>query len=239
MCSQARRLIVNGDDFGQDAAFNRGIVRAHDEGILTSASLMVRWPAAAEAVALAKERSSLSLGLHLDFGEWVYSDGSWTPLYEVVDVSDADRVRAEVDGQVAAFVKLTGQPPTHLDSHQHVHLQEPARSAITEVARRLGVPLRGLCASVRYLGDFYGQDGTGNPYPSLVSVESLRARVAGLPAGVTEMGCHPADGLSEFPTPYREERVTELQTLVDPAVRATLVAENVELITFTDVAQQA
>ena len=46
-----RRLIVNADDFGQSPGVNRGIIEAHQHGIVTSASLMVSWPAAAEAAA--------------------------------------------------------------------------------------------------------------------------------------------------------------------------------------------
>ena len=41
-----RHLIVNADDFGQSAGINRGIIEAHEHGIVTSTSLMVRWPAA-------------------------------------------------------------------------------------------------------------------------------------------------------------------------------------------------
>ena len=44
-----RFLIVNADDFGQSSGINRGIITAHEKGIVTSASLMVRWPAAVEA----------------------------------------------------------------------------------------------------------------------------------------------------------------------------------------------
>ena len=42
----SRSLIVNADDFGQSPGINSGVIRAYEEGILTSASLMVRWPAA-------------------------------------------------------------------------------------------------------------------------------------------------------------------------------------------------
>jgi hypothetical protein len=45
----ARYLIVNADDFGQSPGVNRGIIQGFDQGIVTSASLMVRWPAAAPA----------------------------------------------------------------------------------------------------------------------------------------------------------------------------------------------
>src|SRR5512137_1430313 len=60
-----RRLIVNADDFGRSASINEAVIRAHREGILTTASLMVNEPACAEAVALAKENPNLGVGLHL------------------------------------------------------------------------------------------------------------------------------------------------------------------------------
>ena len=50
----ARRLIVNADDFGRSSSINQAVIRAHREGILTTASLMVNEPAADEAVALAR-----------------------------------------------------------------------------------------------------------------------------------------------------------------------------------------
>jgi hypothetical protein len=77
-----RHLIVNADDFGQSVGVNRGIIEAHERGIVTSASLMVRWPSAQEAAAYARSHTSLSLGLHFDFGEWRYRDGNWWKLYE-------------------------------------------------------------------------------------------------------------------------------------------------------------
>src|SRR5258708_3414128 len=114
--SATRTLIVNADDFGQSRGVNRGIIEAHERGIVTSASLMVRWPAAAEATASARNHPRLSLGLHLDFGEWACRDGTWVPLYCVVDESDATAVAAEVARQLDAFRTLVGRTPSHLDS---------------------------------------------------------------------------------------------------------------------------
>ena len=37
-------LIVNGDDFGASRGINRGILEAHQDGILTSTSLFVDRP---------------------------------------------------------------------------------------------------------------------------------------------------------------------------------------------------
>src|SRR5437764_14715271 len=60
-----RRLIVNADDFGRSHAINQAVVRAHREGILTTASLMVNGEAALEAIDLARQNPRLGVGLHL------------------------------------------------------------------------------------------------------------------------------------------------------------------------------
>src|SRR5215204_3611043 len=111
-----RYLVVNADDFGLSPGVNRGIIDAHERGIVTSASLMVRPAAAGEAAAYARGRSELSLGLHVDLGEWVYRGGEWSALYEVVDVNDPRAVREEVSRQFEGFCGLLGGPPTHVDS---------------------------------------------------------------------------------------------------------------------------
>src|SRR6266700_580709 len=61
----ARRLIVNADDFGRSSSINQAVIRAHREGVLTSASLMVNEPGFEEAVHMARENPSLGVGLHL------------------------------------------------------------------------------------------------------------------------------------------------------------------------------
>ena len=60
-----RRLIVNADDFGRSRSINRAVLRAHRDGILTTASLMVNEPGFTEAVEMAKDNPRLGVGLHL------------------------------------------------------------------------------------------------------------------------------------------------------------------------------
>src|SRR5215472_6600967 len=112
----ARYLIVNADDFGLSEGVNRGIIQAFERGIVTSASLMVRQPAAEAAANYACKNPRLSLGLHLDLGEWFFKDGEWLPLYSVVSTDDAKAVAAEIERQLTQFRKLSGQNPSHLDS---------------------------------------------------------------------------------------------------------------------------
>ncbi|MGH7990593.1 MAG: ChbG/HpnK family deacetylase, partial [Limisphaerales bacterium] len=60
-----RRLIVNADDFGSSSSVNEAVIRAHRDGILTTASLMVNENGFDEAVKFAKENPKLGVGLHL------------------------------------------------------------------------------------------------------------------------------------------------------------------------------
>jgi predicted glycoside hydrolase/deacetylase ChbG (UPF0249 family) len=224
-------LIVNADDFGQSIGVNRGVVQAHERGIVTSASLMVRWPAAALAASYARDRPEFDVGLHVDLGEWAFRGGSWTPVYEVVDLQDTGAIREEVARQLTRFRDLLGREPTHLDSHQHVHQRESAREPLLETARRLSVPLRHFSKRVRHCGDFYGQTAQGAPLPDAISVERLKAILAAIPAGITELGCHPGIG-TDLDTMYREERSREVEILCDPRIKEALRTLGISLETF-------
>ena len=233
-----RALIVNADDFGQSFGVNRGIMEAHERGIVTSASLMVRWPAAREAAAYAKKHPRLSLGLHFDYGEWGCRNGNWTKLYEVVSEEDLEAVRREASRQLAAFRRLVGKDPSHLDSHQHLHLREPIRSIFVDLAEKLRVPLRRCSPQVHYCGSFYGQDENGRPLRGFISITALMKLLTDLKPGFTELGCHPgyADDLDSM---YRCERVRELQTLCHPRIQAAIERMGIELCSFRCAANRA
>jgi len=231
-----RELIVNADDFGRSRGINRGVIRCHDHGIVTSASLMTLWPASRDAAAAATARPRLSLGLHLDLGEWYYRAGNWECTYLRVELGDEKAVRAEVERQLRAFRRLVGRDPTHLDSHQHVHREEPVGAVLSELGRSLGVPVRHESQVVRYCGDFFGQGSTGQSIPSALSVEALLAVISTLEEGATELSCHPgyADDLT---TTYRRERTAEVATLCDARVRQELRRQRVELASFAQVCE--
>jgi len=226
-----KQLIVNADDFGQSAGTNRGIIEAHERGIVTSASLMVRWPGAAQAATYAQAHPELSVGLHLDLGEWAYRNGEWVRLYQLVDENDAASVARELEAQFATFRSLMGQDPTHFDSHQHSHRQEPAHSVVLALAKELALPVRGFSEEILYCGEFYGQTDEGLPHLDGVSVENLLRILKNLLPGCTELGCHPGYG-SDMETMYQVEREQEIKTLCDPSVRKAVTDMDVELIAF-------
>lgn len=229
-----RRLIVNADDFGMSDGVNEGVVRSIDEGIVRSASLMVRRPAAEAAAAAAAARPAVSLGLHLDLGEWRYEDGEWRLHDRVVDLEDPAAIEREVSAQLERFVGIVGIRPTHIDSHQHVHLSNPAKQVVIVLARRWDMPLRSMDERVAYCGSFYGQWGTGEPLPEAITVPALQELIRDLPQGITELGCHP--GLDEeLDSSYCKERLIEVATLCDPEVDAVLRGSGVELVTFAHI----
>jgi predicted glycoside hydrolase/deacetylase ChbG (UPF0249 family) len=232
-----RRLIVNADDLGQSLSINTGIARAVRDGVVTSASLMVRWPGAAFAARWAAEHPEVSVGLHFDLGEWSYLEGEWSEVYRFADPDDAKAVNDELVYQIETFERLLGHAPTHLDSHQHVHRSEPVRSSMLEAARNLGVPLREAFGPVSYCGSFYGQSGRGEPYPEGVTFAAFLAILDALPEGTTEIGCHPGVGdVSDLDSMYRLERGLELCVLCDQELRVELSRKGIDLCSYHDVA---
>jgi len=229
--NKTRYLIVNADDFGQSAGINRGIVAAHERGIVTSASLMVRWPDAREAAEYALARGNVSIGLHVDLGEWFFDRGEWKAMYEVVDLKCEGAVAAEVTKQIESFRALLEHDPTHLDSHQHVHLQEPVKSILLAASIELGVPLRSCESAISYCGGFYGQTAEGDNLPDVITVTNLKNILGELSDGISELGCHP--GFAEdIKTRYRDQRADEVAVLCDHRIKAAIAELGIELISF-------
>lgn len=226
-----RYVIVNADDFGQSEGVNRGVIQAHEHGIVTSTSLLVRHAAAGAAAGYAREHPELSVGLHVDFGEWAARNGRWIQLYSV-PAGTRKEVAREVAGQLETFRALVGADPTHLDSHQHAHHDEPLRSILQRLAEKLGVPLRGLDERVHYRGDFYGQHD-GRPWPEGIGVDALVALLGGLRTPVTEIGCHP--GFAEdLDSMYKDERALEVAVLCDARVRELFAGGQLTLCSFRE-----
>jgi len=195
---------------------------------------MVRRPAAEHAVSLAGQYPLLSIGLHIDLGEWRLRDGRWEVREWVVDTADRESVTKELEAQLARFRELTGKNPSHLDSHQHVHLSEPVRSVVLERGVAIGVPVRGLTDGIAFRGDFYGRDRRGLPFHEAITLDALVRIIASLPNGVTELGCHPGHS-TDLEDDYRDERHLELEVLCHPRVLKELEIRNVRLATHREI----
>ena len=224
---------MNADDFGQSEGINFGIIEAFEKGIVTSASLMVRWPSAEAAACYVRNHPALSVGLHVDLGEWAYCQGQWISLYEVVQRDDSAAVTEEVHRQLTTFRNLMGCEPSHIDSHQHVHRADPIRSVLMKIARTINVPFR-LHSNVQYCGEFYGQMGDGASLSDQISIKALENLLTQLLPGATELACHPAK-IVDFDSMYTNERLQELTVLCDPQLRDFLAQNRIELTSFNSV----
>jgi len=135
----ARRLIVNADDFGCSRSINEAVIRAHQEGILTTASLMVNGPAFDEAVELARQNPALGVGLHLTLvcgrstlkptvipglvdSRYEFSDNPvWAGLRYFIQPGLRWQLRNEIDAQFQKF-NATGLRLDHVNGHLNIHL---------------------------------------------------------------------------------------------------------------------
>lgn len=170
--SSRRRLIVSADDFGMSAGVNAGIIRAHRDGILTEASLMVNGQACAEAVELARANPRLSVGLHLT----LLQGNAIAPPVEIPRLAGPDgrfgdqpiwgglrfffapgaraQVRREVTAQLDAFL-ATKLPLSHVDGHLTIHMHPVVMATLVDTCdryriRAVRLPREPLPTALRY-----------------------------------------------------------------------------------------
>ena len=151
-----KRLIVTGDDFGLSLPVNAAIEMAHQNGILTTASLMVGGAAAADAVGRARHLQGLRVGLHMT----LVCGRPVLPAAEVPGLADAHgnlpsdlfqagvrfffrpavrrQLEAEIRAQFSAF-RATGLHLDHVNAHNHMHLHPTVCTLILKVGREYGM----------------------------------------------------------------------------------------------------
>jgi hopanoid biosynthesis associated protein HpnK len=232
-----KRLIVNADDFGYTTGVNRAIVSAHRTGIVTSTSLMANGKAFPDAVERWKENPSLDVGCHVNFVEGrpvsapekvphlVNSAGEFHGLARFGLRLATGRVpEQEMERELSAQIETilaAGIIPSHVDTHQHIHLHPLVAAVVERVGKRYGIGwIRRVCENclppwregawsrraVATLSNLLAAplqrqaDGHGLRTPDAfsgfvltgrLSAGALQATLALLPEGVTELMCHP------------------------------------------------
>lgn len=151
-----KNLILNADDFGLTKGVNEAIVRAHREGILTSATLMANMPAFEDAVERARENPSLGIGVHLvllggrpvarpeEVASLVDENGEFPRSLAtfVAKVTSGlirrEHIETELRSQIEK-VRASGIEPSHVDTHKHTHAHPKVMESVARVARECGV----------------------------------------------------------------------------------------------------
>jgi hopanoid biosynthesis associated protein HpnK len=148
----SKTVTFSADDFGLTEGVNAGIERAHRDGALQAASLMVGAPAAADAVRIARANPGLRVGLHLV----VIEGPAVLPPEEIPGLIDADgqfpsdqlrlglryffnpavrrQLRVEIRAQFAAFA-ATGLVLDHANAHKHMHLHPTVGAMMLAIGR--------------------------------------------------------------------------------------------------------
>jgi predicted glycoside hydrolase/deacetylase ChbG (UPF0249 family) len=194
---------------------NRGIIRAHKKGIVTSTSVVVDGLAASEAKNLLSY-PELSVGLHFSLAD----EGLKAVLIKgVLLFSDIRAIEAEFNRQIEKFLKIVGRLPDHLDSHHHFHTHPKVKPIFEKFSGQLNCPVRAF-KRVRFIRSFYGWNKLRQTDLKKISTESLLEILADLEEGTNEIMCHPGlvDGDLKRISRYTKEREIELKTLTDKRV---------------------
>lgn len=254
----ARLVILNCDDLGSSHAANVAALEAVEQGIATSATLMVPCPWALEATRLFAGKD---VGVHLTLtaeypnyrwrsltgADSLHDDEGFLPLTaaEVWAKARLDDIREECRAQIDQALDW-GVDVTHLDSHMGVNQMEPrCYELYLELASEYRLPLRmagksadgALGFPVRAPADarrIVHPDDFHFRWKS-PTVELLKRHVPAMAPGVTEFLIHPVlDGpeLRGYDLDAAQVRVDDHACATDPQVRELFETENIELISF-------
>ncbi len=270
-------LIVNADDLGLTPGVNAAVAEAFEFGILTSTSVLAVAPAFEHAALLRRNGRLEGLGVGVHFalvGEdppllsarevptLVDRHGrfpaSWRQLLPRAAAGriDPDELRRELSAQLQRVLDA-GFVPTHVDTHQHLHLWPQIRGVVLELAQRSGIgavrvprsALRGPkgrgidalagglaraadTAGLRHPAGFAGLDEAGSLNgPRLGALLDTLA-----PWPTVEVGCHPGQPVDPARQRYRWgfDWSGELAALCDPQVRDIIDRRGFRLGTFAD-----
>ncbi len=148
------RLIINADDFGISEVVNSSVLRLHEKGIVSSATIIAKGDFFKEAIDIANNNPNLGIGVHLcldgnlnigmDYNT-IIQPGS-KQFYSYEDILkrrfrfsfDPDEIFREYCLQIE-LVMDSGIKISHLDHHHHLHLYWPILRQVIKVARKYGI----------------------------------------------------------------------------------------------------
>lgn len=150
---------MNADDFGLTPGVNRAILELHQQGVLTSATLMACAAATDEAIEMARATPTLGVGCHVVLvdGEPVLaadrdipklaSGGKFEPtpglfLNAIYCRASRGKIEAQIEKEAHAqisFLLSCGVRLTHVDTHKHAHMFPRVLRPLLRAARACGI----------------------------------------------------------------------------------------------------
>lgn len=248
-------LIINGDDFASSEGANRGILRGFQEGLLTSASLMVPCAWFPHAAALAKEHK-LNCALHVtltceyhhyQFGPLTRAprlsrDGKGHTFYlsaNDIPKDAGDDVYREIEAQMERCLDY-GVTPTHVDAHMGAlpRWDDAFLAAADKLYEKFRIPFLRAKDHAKSL-PLATVDGLGKGDKGVPFKQRVRAQLETLSEGVTYLIAHPAILTSEMKAMelrdgFAQARQDDLDVILDPEVRGWLKELGIEMISVKD-----
>lgn len=155
--NNTRQLIITADDCGLSEGINTSATDLYHQGLLTTATILMNFPAVEHAIHTFQQVPHLQLGVHLNLTDGypltnispqiglTAGDGhfqSRTVLYPRAVFPTDDwltTAEAEMAAQIEAFIAYTGRQPNHLTTHMHFHILPSLRTLVLQLAERYGV----------------------------------------------------------------------------------------------------
>lgn len=206
-------LIINADDCNLTPKVTEAILKAHQNGIVTSTTFLVNLPINSEVVQELHALRKLGIGLHLNItlGEplakksliksLLRKDGRFKKPNEYLNVKkfpSVDEIAEEFKAQYQKFLKVFKKPPTHVDVHHHMHDHLPFLKALERLATKYDLPIRWsrLLTEPEIKTEYQRLKTTDHFYGNLDphtfwTEEVLRHLLLTLPEGTNEIMCHP------------------------------------------------
>ncbi|MEO3988919.1 chitin disaccharide deacetylase [Pseudocitrobacter cyperus] len=249
-----RLLIVNADDFGLSKGQNYGIIDACKNGLVTSTTALVNGLAIEHAAQLSRCTPELAVGMHfvLTLGEPL-SDmpglaregklGKWIWQMAENDTLPLEEIAHELVCQYDRFVAIFDHPPTHIDSHHHVHMIPQIYPLVAKFALEKGVALRidrsiplvegatdGVRSSAGFSSAFYGEAISEALFLKVLDKSAQHDEPS------LEVMCHPAFiDQTVMGSAYCYPRLTELDVLTSPSLKYAIAERGYRLGTYRDV----
>jgi len=155
-----KKVIITADDLGINSHINQGIIECFQQGILTSAALLMNAPETKEGIALAKKHPGLEVGIHLSIVEGIALRESESTITDTVKYFDnkicliknwKDFLKkymlqqinfSELEEELELQIRLFLSHFTHipfLNGTQHMHIMPGVWKIVLKLAKKYSV----------------------------------------------------------------------------------------------------
>jgi predicted glycoside hydrolase/deacetylase ChbG (UPF0249 family) len=245
--THSRFLIINADDLGYSREVNDGIFAAHEKGVITDASLLIKRPCTQEAIAMIKQNPVFPVGIHIDLDPLLGWESAGKEKFSRQELHDMmsdptfiQNLEKDISEQIEAFLEA-GLIPSHIDTHHHVHGFPQIFTSLVEAMDKYGIKairfnkkgysllgrqdIQLTAETALWMEDTLRKKGMIYPHRLIDPLFPFSLRE--LPEGASELMVHPSVGGDSW-------RQHDFEMLADPNFMKTVDDAGIELISFSE-----